>query len=364
VKLPTLFKRTSHGAIEQWRVWVENATIFTEHGQVEGKLQVFQDQIAEGKSIGKANATTAAEQALKETEARWRKKVERNGYVEDMAKAEAGITDQAGGIAPMLAKPHEDVATKLKYPCLVQRKYNGIRCIAVVEDTGEVTLWSRKRERIASVPHIASAIEAKRLNPGTVLDGELYVHGWSLQKIASFVRQKKKPKPGHEQVGYHIYDCPSDPRPNAQRCLSLIGINGDVVKGVPSYTASDEVAVWRLHDEFVREGYEGAIARNADAKYQPGRRSPDLQKFKRFDENEFEIVDSRLGRGKYAGIPILCCKTAEGEEFECNPPGTLEERAAVDREAVVGKMLTVKHFGWTDEKKPSFPVGVCIRDYE
>jgi ATP-dependent DNA ligase len=375
MNLPTLYKKTSAGAIEQWTIGVKplahpDFAIITNHGQVGGKLIESVDRITEGKNLGKANETTVKEQAEKEAKARWTKKIERNGYVEDQARAAKGETDQEGGIAPMLAKPHEDVAKKLKAKFIFQKKLNGVRCIAVVDDDGTVTLWSRKREAIVMpVPHIIKALEKLKLPPGTILDGELYVHGWTLQKIASYVRQKTKPKDGHERVEYHVYDMPSSDLGNEERdtarMLLLFGAGCELPIVVhESYTVTSVEEAWKLHDEWVRDGYEGGIARNPDAKYQAGKRSADLQKFKRFDEHEFEVTGSAFGRGKYSDIPVLVCKTDEGKEFDCNPPGTLEERRAVDRNAVVGKKLTVKHFGWTDDKLPAFPVGVVFRDYE
>ncbi len=366
--LPPLYKKTSTGAIEEWQVSVEGPDVVTTYGHVNGKKQTARET-AVGKNVGKANATTPEMQAQAQAVSDWKQKVARKGYVEDLNRASDGETDAAGGISPMLAKPHEDVATKLKYPAMMQRKYNGVRCIAVYEN-GACTLWSRKQESMAvPVPHIIAAVE--KLFAGRsgriVTDGELYLHGWSLQKIASYVRQKTKPKEGYEQIEYHIYDCPSHEGTNEERQAFLDKLLSTALHplvAVPAILVNDETAAWCAHDSWVQNGYEGGIGRNRDAKYQPGKRSADLQKFKRFDESEFEVVGSTFGSGKYADIPVLTCKTAEGKEFDCNPPGTLEERRAVDRVAVVGKMLTVKHFGWTDDKKPSFPVGVVIRDYE
>lgn len=364
----TLYKRTATGKIEQWSVWTEGAEVVTEYGHVGGKMQVARET-AIAKNVGRANATTPEQQAVQQAMSDWKKKVERNGYIEDLGRAQAGETDQEGGIAPMLAKPHEDVADKLKYPAMMQRKYNGVRCIAVYEN-GVCTLWSRKREAMAvPLPHIIDAVETMlegRVGR-IVLDGEAYVHGWSLQTIASYVRQKTAPKPGYEQIQYHIYDYPSHEGTNAERQAAL----EELLKGlghplvlVPAIIVNSREEAWAAHDEWVKDGYEGAIGRNRDAKYQAGKRSADLQKFKRFDESEFEVVGSRFGVGKYADIPILVCKTEDGKIFDCNPPGTLEERRAVEPQKVVGTKLTVKHFGWTDDKKPSFPVPVAFRDYE
>ena len=369
MKFPVLYKKTSNGAIEQWAISVVNNEIITVYGHVGGKLQTASEVVREGKNIGRSNETTPIEQARAQAQSEWTKKIQRNGYVEDMARAEAGETVQEGGIAPMLAKPHEDVAKKLMFPALMQRKYNGVRCIAIYED-GAVTLWSRKREAIVvPVPHIIAAV-AKLFAGRTdtvILDGELYVHGWSLQKIASYVRQKKTVKPGYEQIEYHIYDHPSHDGTNEERQKALDELLADAARplaSVPTATIHSIEEAWKMHDAWVQDGYEGGIGRNKKAKYQAGKRSADLQKFKRFNETEFEVIGSAFGRGRYDDIPVLVCKTEEGEEFDCNPPGTLEERRAIDREEIVGKKLTVKHFGWTDGKKPAFPVGVVIRDYE
>lgn len=372
---PTLYKKTSTGAIETWQTHVEEAfpgaTIVTQHGQLGGKLIESRDTITEGKNIGKKNETTATEQACREAASRWKKKIERHGYVQSAERAGAGETDQAGGIAPMLAIPHEGNEAKLTYPALLQRKYNGVRCIAVYEN-GATTLWSRKREQMHCVPHIAEAVTRLFAAGGVsraVLDGEIYRHGWSLQTIASYARQKTKPKAGHEELQYHVYDYPSHDGTNWDRARALEGLEvaNDFAKPlvfVPTVIVPDEARIWEYHDAWVRDGYEGAIGRNHHGLYEAGKRSKNLHKFKRFDETEFEVVDYRLGRGKYANIPVLLCKTAAGVEFECCPPGTLAERAAVNRDEIAGKMLTVKHLGWTDDKKPSCPVGVVIRDYE
>lgn len=364
----TLYKKTSAGIIEQWSIWTEDNKIVTEHGQIDGKLIRSEDVVVQGKNLGKKNETSPTQQAELEARAKHAKKIERNGYVADIERARIGETDQEGGIAPMLAVPHEDHAKKLVYPAMLQRKYNGVRCIAVYEN-GATTLWSRKREQMLCVPHIADAVTKlfEKRNERIVLDGEVYKHGWSLQKIASFARQKKTPKPGYEELEYHVYDNPSHDGTNEQRhegLHNLLRMQGPPIVLVTSHDVNSEAEAWALHDRWVQDGYEGAIGRNLAGLYEPGRRSPNLHKFKRFDEREFEIIGHKLGRGKFADIPVLICKTDEGGEFDCNLPGTLEERAAIGPATLVGKKLTVKHFGWTDAKLPSFPVGVAVRDYE
>jgi DNA ligase-1 len=168
VTLPTLYKRTATGAVQQWTIETGapsgEASILTTHGQVGGAQQTTRDIIRSGKNKGRANETTPLEQAEAEALAKHTKKKEREGYVEDLARAQAGETDQEGGIAPMLAKPLEEVEKSLHFPMDAQAKHDGQRVIAVIED-GVCTLWSRKRKRLISLPHIVRAWEELLLSP-------------------------------------------------------------------------------------------------------------------------------------------------------------------------------------------------------
>lgn len=370
---PTLYKRTNTGAVQQHVIRVEGAKIFTQYGHLHGALQQTMDEIKAGKNVGKKNATTAEEQALLEAEAKWRKKIQREGYVEDLQRAKAGQTDAEGGLAPMLAQPLDVARKHVGEAFDAQRKYNGLRCIVVVED-GQVGLWSRKRERILGVPHIESTYEDifEGQRGRYVFDGELYHHGWSLQTIGGFVRKKSEVKPGYEELVHHVYDYPSYAGPWKLRNEGLINffnMMGDhpALALVDTYRVNGGLTELKvLHDRWVAEGYEGAIIRNLEGLYTPGKRSYDLVKMKEFDEAEYTIIGVTEGRGRMADKAIFVCQTIAGKIFECVAPGTMEDKARflAHREELVGKPLTVKHFGFTDEGKPSHGVGVAVRDYE
>ena len=351
---PTLYKRSNTGAIQQWSIAVAGPAITVTHGQVGGKLQTGIDIIKEGKNLGKANATTAEEQAEAEALAKWTKQKERNRYVEDISRAEGGETDAAGGIPPMLAQPEEAGMKKIKFPAHIQRKYNGNRCLAVIEN-GEVSLWSRKQKRILGMPHIEAAYREAfaRLEGVTILDGELYRHGWSLQKISGFCR-KEGTKPGFRQIKHVVYDLPSSDEPEHKRRADLAflfaAVDSDCLELAPTEVITMREAVKPTHDAYVSEGYEGAILRNLEGKYAAGKRSYDLVKVKDFKELEFPIVDISEGRGKFAGKAIFTCRAENGKEFDCCAPGTLKDRA--------------EFFERTEDGMPSHGVGLVVRDYE
>lgn len=184
LKLPTLYKKSSTGKIEQWEVFVSQKLdgrchVNSTFGEVDGKMQTTFDTITEGKNIGKSNETSVYEQACKEAKSKWEKK-KKKGYVESIEAAQAGEVDDLieGGIEPMLAHVYEKHGDKIVFPCLAQPKLDGIRCIAIKKGP-EVTLWSRTRKRITSCPHIEDAIKLNFAHiANIILDGELYVHSY------------------------------------------------------------------------------------------------------------------------------------------------------------------------------------------
>jgi len=54
----------------------------------------------------------------------------------------------------------------------VERKYDGWRAIVIAN--GRTRLWTRQRRPIAIPDELQAALEALRLQPGTVLDGEIW----------------------------------------------------------------------------------------------------------------------------------------------------------------------------------------------
>lgn len=374
---PTLYKKTSTGAIQQWKISVLDqrgsdtaAVIFTEHGQVDGKIQTTSDIITEGKNIGKKNETAPKQQAESEAQSKWEKQ-KKKGYVESIEDAQNDKTDDLieGGVVPMLAQSFNKHGHKIKFPCYVQPKLDGLRCIAVIED-GAVTLWSRTRKPIDSCPHIVQELEAIFEGQNLILDGELYNHDYkaNFEKIVSLVRQEE-PDPEHYLVQYHIYDMVAD-SPFRDRYSTLRNWlewqdQSSSLRLVETGVVQSEDGVMGFFDGFKGLGYEGAMLRNMDSKY-VNKRSYDLQKVKEFDDAEFDIIGIDEGRGKLAGhVGAFRCRTEGGKEFLAKMSGeTIRLRDYfLNHSLWAGKRLTVQYQGLTGkEGVPRFPVGLRIRE--
>ncbi len=375
--LATLYKKNNSGSIQYWKISVYEDSdhsrahvIETEYGQVgTPSPQTTFDTIYEGKNIGKANETSPKEQAEFEAKSKWQKQ-KKKGYVESIEAAEAEELDDVieGGIVPMLAQSFAKHGHKIKYPCMVQRKYDGIRLIAIVKD-GDVTLWSRSRKPIYSLPHIEREIKKLNLPDGTILDGEAYNQEFkdNFEHIVHLVRQDEADE-NCTDVEYHVYDLVSKGEFRYRyTALEAYLKKTEYLKLVPTYLVESEDQVMDFFDKFKNEGYEGAMLRNSDSLY-VNKRSYDLQKVKEFDDAEFEITGIDEGRGKLAGhVGAFVCQTKDGKEFLAKMSGdTSRLKEYFDNHKLwKGKQLTVKFQGLTGANGvPRFPVGVAIRDYE
>lgn len=363
-----MYKKTSTGAIQTWEIWVEGDTMHSESGQLDGKKIKSEDTIKEGKNIGKANETSIEEQALAEAESRWTAKTKK-GYTTSQIGAAAGKVEDIieGGINPMLAKSYADQGEKILFPCAVQPKLDGIRCVAMGS-----SLWTRTRKPIRSVPHIAHALDKLDLGK-IVLDGELYNHDFKndFEKITTIVGQKKDVDPDHHLCQYHIYDMPgegnfSQRRFNLHKLFSKLPKNSPL-KLVETIEVADEVELDAAYELFKSQGYEGAMVRNLNSPYEY-KRSNHLQKMKEFQDSEFEIIGGEEGRGKLQGhLGAFICKTNDGVEFKAKMAGEtkLLKHYWENLKHHLGMALTVKFQGLTGKNGvPRFPVGKIIRDYE
>ena len=221
--LPTLFSKHTAGKIKIWRAFVKApsktapAFLIVEYGQEGGKITHIEKEITSGKNIGKKNETTPFEQALVEAKAKWNKQKDK-GYIENKGDLESQVH-----VSPMLAKKYEEDGAKIKYPAMVQRKYDGVRCIAYLDEEGNVQLMSRTgkpwhffeniRSEILKAKFFETAMKTLGLKSKTsfYIDGELYTDKVPFEELVGICRKEKDLSPEEEKeaklMEYHIYDC-------------------------------------------------------------------------------------------------------------------------------------------------------------
>lgn len=341
-----IYKKDSSGKIRYLEIRNEGGCVVQESGVVGTDNPVVNVSTCEAKNIGKSNATTPEEQALLESIAKITEKM-RLGYFDTIEEAQ-----QKGGkdfLLPMLAKDFKKEKGKIKFPCFVQPKLDGMRALGSAEN-----LISRTGKVIDTLSHIdLSDLE------DVILDGELYAHGISFQENMKLI---KKYRPGAtEQVKYHVYDIVMD-APFSTRTAILLNtvleIYSEKLEIVPSYKVFDFGDIDRFHQQFIAAGYEGTIIRHSDEGYQVNKRSSQLLKYKDFLDEVYEIVDvvPSESRPEQGVIVCLCKKT--NQTFNTGMKFSHEQRENILRNKgeYIGEMAEIRFFEYTDGGLPRFPI--------
>lgn len=361
-EFPILYARSKNGNIRTYLIEVvdfEGYSLIrtTKKANLQGKEVVDETVVNSGVNLGKANATTYQEQARLQAHSMYKRLLDA-GFTPTIP-TEHFNTDAEGKIKPMLAISFNE--KKIKFPCIVQPKYDGVRCL-ITFDKG-VQIFSRKGKPY-NIPHLKKwAEEHRELLP---LDGELYNHGeLTFQEIVSAVKKQSEITP---LIRYVVYDKPTEGT-NKERWESLQKEfpNED---NSPAYLSGSiichsMVEIWCYHEKCVSQGYEGVIIRNLKGTYEKGFRSSNLIKLKVFNDAEFKITDVIEASGRDAGTAIFVCE-CKGGYFNVKPQGTRELRKEYfdNQDKLIGKMVTVQYQGLSDEGIPRFPSAITIRDYE
>ena len=388
VILPPLYGKTSTGKTKVWyaRVLTNSSghgISEIKHGQKDGKLQTAEKTIELGKNIGKKNETSPLEQCISEVKRKWTDKKEKEGYTEKEEEEEEDITTTSTSsvIYPMLAQKYDSKKPKkngIVFPCFVQPKLDGLRCIVYKSATGTIVTQSRTGGIFENMEHITGDLMGLfNKYPQLVLDGELYTTEIPFENLAGLIKKKKKhvsEEDAHniKQIAYHVYDLISQDMPFSERIVLLHTVLKENapkktqtnVKFVKTYEAKSDAEFYEKFQEFIAEGYEGAMLRNTFGLYKQNTRSSDLQKYKEFQEEEFKVIDYAQGEGRDTGCIIWICETPEGETFNARPRGTMEYRRDLYKtgKKYIGSLLTVIFQGVSLSGVPRFPVGKCIRD--
>lgn len=354
-------------------------------GQKDGAKVVADWTEAKPKNVGRANATTADEQAEAEVQAKYKKQLKSGGYWLN----ESDI-DQQRFFQVMLAKGYEDYKDKIdwKQGVGVQIKYNGER-VCIKADGA----WTRTGERQLCIPHIEAALQPffKKF-PYAVLDGEGFNYQMreSLNEIHSLMSQKKPTaddlQKSKDLIRLYCYDGFGFPAnrdgaivpatagylerksaiDNAFFASCFAGRYQGIMEHVPTWIAHSEAEVEKIFLDCLLDKQEGVIIRILGQGYD-NKRSRYLLKYKPVDDAEFRILAINEGVGKFAGrVGTFTCEKldrspfANGERtFDATFKGT--QAAAIkawndgSAQKMVGKVATILFNKYTSYGIPNYP---------
>ena len=353
--METLYKRDAKGNILQWSIGpciCEDNSLIVHHG-ILGKKQ-YTEIIPITKK--KVNELESRIKAKRKEGYKALEDLYDNSPVEGMMTSEQLAkyletylpkynTTDSGFILPMLAKTLEDNKPFEKFGTMTgQWKINGLRCIiGAVKTEGDLfspfrltytsregTSWDLPWLDDIIVPKLDTTLLDMLIEGVASLDGELYLPGYSVNDINSFVKNPSLPQ--HYKLQYWCYDICVDGFSADKRADMLYGgSNGKLVVDIfsleahyeneeqflllPEFKVNDITEATRLRDKFIAIGFEGLIVRNPKAEYAFGKRNSSMFKYKKKLDGLFEVVciteDKR-------GLPIFTLKNDINDEtFEC-----------------------------------------------
>lgn len=360
----TLYKLDSKGKVREWRMEIDGDRFRTVSGLIDGQHVTSEWKQTHAKNVGRANATTAEEQAITEVDALYTKRLE-GEYHTDIKNV-----SKARFFKPMLAAKWEDRKDKITYPVMVQPKLDGVR--AIINRDG---IWSRAGKKILAVPHIEQQLALLFVRfPDMVLDGELYNHNLrdDFNKIISLVRKTKPTEAdlaeSADTVEFHTYDFAHYTDltyfDRARSLRDFVDINSEKIPSVvwvQTDSADSEAEVDDLFGSYVEQGFEGGIIR-LNGVYEQ-KRSNNLLKRKDFEDAEFEIVSVEEGQGNWSGYAkTLFIKLPDGTIQQSGLAGNQAHLRQVlaEKDAYAGGEATVQYFTKTPDGKLRFPVAKVL----
>lgn len=372
--MENLYSRDSLGKVRIWRMEVKGDQYRTISGVEDGELVTSEYTTALGKNAGKANETSAAEQAQKEVDSRYKKQL-KTGYYSSREEI-----DNAGSyIEPILAKGYKDYADKVDFTTgdwWGQTKFNGLRLIATKEG-----LRTRKGEVYISIPHIHEClIPFFKQYPDAVLDGECFNEAYrqQLNEIVKLARQsknvtKEQLQRSRELIRFYVYDGYGfndklgEKAPYWQRkeWIDKNVTNGDFefLSQVEDWKFTSKADMESRYSSLVELGHEGIILRNKDMPYEH-KRSKNLLKWKPLDEEDYIIEDIHEGSGNWAGkVKTISVVSKDGKlRFDASLKGSMEDgmEFLANKEKWIGKLVEIKYNGLTGLGTPQF----AIMDYK
>lgn len=368
----TLYIRDNAGKVRYWTCREAVDGLEIEHGVLGGTPQFQYESIEEGLA-----GRTQDEQIASRINSRCNKQLDK-GYVWDLEVAKTmKPMNRLGFAKPMLAKKSEDVDMKrmMTRDYFLQYKLDGNRCLVHNDGTGLVA-YTRNGKEFKTLKHITEPL-LDIIPAGYTLDGELYIHGVSLQTIVSW---GKRLQPNTLKLQYHVYDLIAN-EPFSERNSELSGVlRGALSKLYPTttlvetkrYTPDSGANLGGLLGAARSEKYEGLMFRSDYALnrgnweavgYEDGKRSGSLIKLKEWLDQEFQIYDVSASADGWA---ILHCRNPRGPDFTVSCPGdvSFKRHVLLNYRDYVGKNVTVQFAYWTEDGVPFHCVATAIRDYE
>ena len=253
----------------------------------------------------------------------------------------------------------------------VEAKLDGIRCFAVVQDDTAL-LFARSGKLISNFDSTIGQ-ELLKLGDGCY-DGELMG-----EDFVAIMRQAYRKddvntsgtylalfdylpleewKSGIAKMSCH------DRGETLLDKLTYSDVDMNIISPVERFPVkADYDEIKFLHDEFVQEGYEGAMIKDLDAPYKFGR-GYEVMKMKEFHDVDLPIESLEEGTGKHVGKLGSVRVNLNGVDVKVGSgfSDELREKIWADQDSFVGRIVEVRYQEITPDGSLRFPTFVCFRN--
>jgi len=255
----------------------------------------------------------------------------------------------------MLARDGAKEEKKLVGDVIIENKYDGVRCIAIVQNNTAV-LHSRNGKVFPNFPHIEEALSKPQFN-NMVFDGEIMSDNF--QALMKQVYRKTNVDTSDAYLAlFDVIDLSEFNKGegkyntlerktilenlNFNECIREVDwtrCNLDTDQGQKVFKDMNKTAI--------AEGYEGLMVKPIEAVYQC-KRSAAWLKIKPIIEVTLTVVDIEEGQGKFEGTTgaLVCEGIDDGVQIKVNVGSGLtdENREDIwqDKETVIGQLVEIR----------------------
>lgn len=248
------------------------------------------------------------------------------------------------------------------------RKLDGVRCLAIVDEKGNVSLWSRQGNEFETLQKVKDEIIKLGLKD-KVLDGEICLvdanGNEDFQGIMKQIRRKEHTISNAKYLVFDIIDGSAFRSKLGNKAYSsrYSELNAYLYnakeKGfnhlqiVPQSSIADEKHYIEMMEYADQNKWEGLILRKADSVYE-GKRSKTMVKCKSFHDAEYKVIDLEIGpfrmieNGLEVTKEVLSNVVIEhkGNKVSVGSGFSIEEREYFKNNPneILNKIITVKYF--------------------
>ena len=250
------------------------------------------------------------------------------------------------------------------------RKLDGVRCLAITDENGKCTLYSRMGKEFTTLNKVKDAIEATGII-NTVFDGEICLvdenGNEDFQGVMKQLRRKDHQIENPAYIMFDMLNIKDFNNQNSEEILSdrlhtlrsFLDNNNDT--NILRYTEQAVITDGRHFDmwsQMAADGnWEGFMLRK-DVGYE-GKRSKNLVKVKKFHDAEYEVIDFDIDDhevvrdGKSETIQMLAQVWIEhkGHKVKVGSGWSQEQRLQYMDGSIVGKIICIQYFEETKNDK-------------